>query len=145
MSDVQAALGLDQLAHLEQFLARRQQLVAWYTEGLRDVPEVAIPAAVPGHAWHLFIVQLDPDALSINRNQFIVALQERNIGTSVHFIPLHLQPYYRDTYGYRPGDFPVAEAAYARVISLPLFTRMTREDVDDVVRAVRIIVARHRR
>ncbi|MBN1812156.1 MAG: UDP-4-amino-4,6-dideoxy-N-acetyl-beta-L-altrosamine transaminase [Anaerolineae bacterium] len=147
MCDIQAALGLEQLARLEGFVARRRQLAAWYTEGLQGVPEIATPTEAPGarHAWHLYIIRLDTDALRISRNQFIAALREHNIGTSVHFIPLHLQPYYRDTYGYRPGDFPVAEFVYERIVSLPLYTRMTRDDVEYVVGAVREIVARHRR
>ncbi len=147
MYDIQAVLGLDQLAHLEDFVARRRQLAAWYTEGLQDIPQVAIPTEALGvrHAWHLYIIRLDTEALRINRDQFIAALQEYNIGASVHFIPLHLQPYYQEAYGYHPGDFPVAEFAYERIISLPLYTRMTREDVDDVVQAVRKIVARHQR
>ncbi|MFL7792159.1 MAG: UDP-4-amino-4,6-dideoxy-N-acetyl-beta-L-altrosamine transaminase [Anaerolineae bacterium] len=147
MSDVQAALGLDQLNRLEDFIAKRRQLAARYTERLRDAPEITAPKEAAGirHAWHLYIISLDTDALRINRDQFIAALQERKIGTSVHFIPLHLQPYYRDVYGYRPGDLPVTESVYERIVSLPLYTQMTNGDVDYVAQAVCEIVARHRR
>lgn len=147
MCDVQAAIGLSQLARLENFIARRRQLATWYTQGLQDVPEIVTPTenANARSAWHLYIVRLDTNALRIDRNQFIAALREYKVCTSVHFIPLHLQPYYRDVYGHRPGDLPVTEFAYERIVSLPLYTRMTRDDVDYVVQAVRKIVARHRR
>jgi len=147
MSDVQAALGLDQLNRLEDFIAKRRHLAARYTERLRDVLEITTPKEAPElrHAWHLYIISLDTDALRINRDQFIAALQERKIGTSVHFIPLHLQPYYHDAYGYRLGDLPVTESVYERIVSLPLYTQMTDDDVDYVAQAVCEIVTRHRR
>ena len=88
------------------------------------------------HAWHLFMLRLNLGQLSIGRAQFIQELKQRNIGTSVHFIPLHLQPYYRDLYGLKPDDFPVARREYEREISLPVYSKMSDADVDDVIDAV---------
>ena len=91
------------------------------------------------------LIQLDLDRLKINRNDFMEALREKKIGTSVHFIPLHLHPYYRDNFGYKPGDFPVASAVYARIVSLPIFPKMSDHDIDRVIDAVRATVKRYRR
>ena len=93
----------------------------------------------------MYILQLELERLCITRDQFIDMLRERNIGTSVHFIPLHLHPFYRDAFGYRPETFPNATAVYARIISLPIYPKMCERDVHEVIRAVRSIVERHRR
>jgi dTDP-4-amino-4,6-dideoxygalactose transaminase len=92
------------------------------------------------HAWHLYPVRLQLERLQINRDAFIAKMRERNIGTGVHFIPLHLHPYYRDTYHYRPQDFPNASDAYERLVSLPIYPAMTNRDAYDVVEAVRDIL-----
>ena len=97
------------------------------------------------HAWHLYMLRLNLERLTIDRARFIELLKAYNIGASVHFIPLHLHPYYRETYGYRPQDYPVAYAEYLREISLPIYSKMSDEDVNDVITAVRAIVAEHRR
>jgi dTDP-4-amino-4,6-dideoxygalactose transaminase len=97
------------------------------------------------HAWHLYVIQLGLERLSIDRRGFIEAMRQNNIGTSVHFIPLHLHPFYRQTFGYRPEDFPKAFAAYQRIVSLPIYPNMSVADVGDVIAAVRSIVERHRR
>ena len=97
------------------------------------------------HAWHLYMIRLRTDLLRIDRDGFIDELRARNVGTSVHFIPLHLHPYYQEAWGYRPGQFPGAEAAWSRVVSLPLYPAMSDGDVDDVVTAVADVVRRHRR
>ena len=96
------------------------------------------------HAWHLYVVRLRPDALTINRDQFIAEMKERGIGTSVHFIPIHHHPYYRETYGWAPGDFPAADEAFETMVSLPLYTRMDDAAVERVVAAVEDIVRGHR-
>jgi dTDP-4-amino-4,6-dideoxygalactose transaminase len=147
LGDVQAAIGLVQLDRLPSFHARRRELVARYREGLADLDAVELPVERPGvmHAWHLFVIRLRLDALAIDRAGFIDELDRRNIGSSVHFIPLHLHPYYRDTYGWKPDDLPVASAEFERIVSLPLHTRMSDADCDDVVDAVRDIVDTHRR
>jgi dTDP-4-amino-4,6-dideoxygalactose transaminase len=111
------------------------------------MPELRIPLVNEGirHAWHLYVIQLNLDRLAINRAQFIDALKAENIGTSVHFIPVHLHPYYRHTYGYNRGDYPNAERVYDRIISLPLYPKMSEQDVHDVIAAVKRVVALHRK
>ena len=97
------------------------------------------------HAWHLYVIRIDPRQLRINRDQMIDLLKQRNIGVAVHFIPLHLHPFYRDTYGYAPADFPNASAAFERIISLPIYPRLTDADIADVVTAVTDIIREYRR
>ncbi|UTB34120.1 MAG: DegT/DnrJ/EryC1/StrS family aminotransferase [Methanobacterium sp. ERen5] len=97
------------------------------------------------HAWHLYSIQLKTDMLKINRNDFIEALKSENIGTSVHFIPLHLHPYYKENYGFKLGDFPVAESVYNNEISLPIYPKMTDKDAKDVVSAVKKIINFYRK
>jgi dTDP-4-amino-4,6-dideoxygalactose transaminase len=146
LTDLQSALGLHQLARLEEITERRTELANRYTAGLGDIPEIELPAVHPDirHAWHLYAIRLRLELLKINRATFIEQLKAAGICTSVHFIPLHRQPYYRDRFSFRPSDFPVADDAYERLISLPLYTRMTEQDVDDVIEAVRYIVQRNK-
>jgi len=147
MTDIQASLGLHQLARQEEFLRVRERYARVYTEAFADLPEIRAPFVKDHvrHAWHLYIVQLNLERLTIDRGQFIEALRGENVGTSVHFIPLHLHPFYQQEYGFKEGDYPVAEAAYEGIVSLPLYPRMTEEDVDDVVRAVKKVISRSRR
>lgn len=147
MTDLNAALGLRQLEKLAMFHAVRQYYAGVYQLGLGDLAEVALPQTAPDvtHAWHLYVVQLELSRLGITREEFVNELHAQNIGTSVHFIPLHVHPYYRKLFGYQPEDFPNAWHAYRRAISLPLYPRMSEADVWDVVRALRGIVERHRR
>jgi dTDP-4-amino-4,6-dideoxygalactose transaminase len=142
MSDVQAALAHSQLGRWRSFQQRRTDIAARYTALLADFDQVETPQARPNvtHAWHLYPLRLRLDRLTIDRAQFINELRARNIGTSVHFIPLHLQSYYRDRYGYRRDDFPVAAAEYDRLASLPIYPRMTDADVDDVVAAIADVI-----
>jgi UDP-4-amino-4,6-dideoxy-N-acetyl-beta-L-altrosamine transaminase len=142
MTDIQASLGLHQLEKLNRFQRRREKIVKAYDEAFKDMKEITIPFVKDNikHAWHLYVIKIVSEKLKINRNQFIEALKAENIGTSVHFIPVHLHPYYRDTYGFRRGDFPNAEYAFDRVISLPLFPKMNDKDVKDVIEAVRKII-----
>ncbi len=135
MSDIQGALGLRQLDRLDEFQRRRRRLAERYLEALADLPELALPRERPGttHAWHLFVVRLRTG----DRDGFIERMRERGIGTSVHFIPLHLHPYYRETFGWERGDFPRAEEGFEGLVSLPLYTKMTEDDVERVARAVR--------
>ena len=147
MSDIMAGLGLSQLAKLERMQGMRQEIVDCYQAEFGKMPELEIPVELDyaRHAWHLYIIKLNLDKLSIDRGTFIEKLKEENIGTSVHFIPLHLHPYYRDTYGYKPEDFPVAQSIFERIVSLPLYPKMSRQDVIDVVDAVKRIIERSRR
>jgi len=147
MPDIQASLGLTQLPRLEAYAKRREELVARYRGGLEDLPEIELPA-VPRegrHAWHLFVIRLRPDQLRIDRQGFIRKLNEMQIGVSVHFIPIPLHPYYRRRLGVSPEDFPVALSNFERAVSLPLYPRLTNDDVDYVAGVIRWIVETHRR
>ena len=147
MTDIQAALGIHQLRKLDDFIAIRQRYARMYDEGFADLPEVERPIIHPDrtHTYHLYVIRLNLERLTIDRAQFIEELKALNIGTSVHFIPVHLHPFYRETFGYRLGACPVAERIYERIISLPLFPRMTEDDVRDVIHAVKDVVSRHRK
>jgi dTDP-4-amino-4,6-dideoxygalactose transaminase len=147
MTDLQAALGLCQLKMVKQFRDVREAYVTRYRELLQELEEIELPP-MPGdgvnHAWHLFIIRLRLEQLAIDRNQFIEELSAAGIGTSVHFIPLHLQPYYARTYDCKHGDFPNAERTYQRCISLPVYPAMRPTDVERVAGAVRRIVEQNR-
>jgi dTDP-4-amino-4,6-dideoxygalactose transaminase len=151
MPDTAAALGLSQLQRVAVMQERRKQIVAQYNDAFSEVPELQVPANRPEveHAWHLYALRLRLDKLRWKpahaQAEFIQRLKERNIGASVHFIPLHLQPYYRDKYQLRSESFPVATAEAQRLVSLPLFTQMTDADIRDVIFAVLDIVAQNRR
>ena len=137
MTDVAAAMGVEQLARLPQFVQRRQYLAARYQAQLAGLPLVQ-PADAPAgdtHAWHLYVVRLVPGARA-GRDEIIQALSDRGIGTSVHYVPLHRQPYWRDRYQLTPARFPHAEAAYQCMLSLPLFTAMHDADQDRVIAAL---------
>jgi len=147
MTDIQASLGLHQLNKLEMFQKTREEIAKRYNQAFADLDAIEIPFVKPEvrHAWHLYVIKVVPERLEINRNQFIEKLKEENIGTSVHFIPVHLHPYYRETFGFKEGDFPVAEGAYERVISLPLYPKMSDEDIERVIEAVRKIAGEHKK
>jgi perosamine synthetase len=138
LSDVAAAIGIPQLKRCDDFHARRREIARRYNEAFAGLDGIRVPAAPDefSHAWHLYVIQLELDALKIDRDEFIRELGRRNIGVSVHFIPLHIQPYYRDRYGYAPGDLPNAFGAFQRILSLPIYAKMTDEDVEDVIAAV---------
>jgi dTDP-4-amino-4,6-dideoxygalactose transaminase len=143
MTDIQAALGLSQLPRLEAIASRRREIAARYTESLGPVPAVELPVERPGYrsAWHLYPIRLRLDRLTVERHEFIALMGQRKIGTSVHFIPVHLLAYYRDKYEYKPDQFPVASQAFEGLVSLPIYPAMTDTDVDDVVEAVTAVVA----
>ena len=138
LTDPAAALGRVQLTRLPAFLRRRQQLAARYLAELKDLPLV-LPADAPAgevHAWHLFVLRLSDEA-TVTRDEVIQALSDAGIGTSVHYVPLHRQPYWRDRYGLTPEQFPVAEAAYQRMFSIPLFTAMSDDEQGRVIAALK--------
>lgn len=143
MTDIAAAIGLQQLRRCDAMSARRREIAMTYLRELGDCQELQLPAETPEvqHAWHLFVVRLRPATAKVSRAQFIEALRQQGIGTSVHFIPLHLHPYYRETYGYTPADLPVAARAYENIVSLPIYSHMTEGDVARVVAAVRKTLA----
>ncbi len=142
MTDVAAAMGIAQLARAESMWKRRCEIAARYNSAFSSMPELQIPAddLRHQHSWHLYMLRLNLETLTIGRAEFIEELKKLNIGTSVHFIPLHIHPYYRETYGYSPHDFPVAYREYLREISLPIYSKMTDGDVQDVIDAVRCVV-----
>lgn len=145
LTDVAAAMGLAQLAKLPRFLARRQHLAGRYREQLRGLPLLLPPEPQLGevHAWHLYVIRLDDKAVEItSRDALIQALSDLGIGTSVHYIPLHRQPYWRDRYQLTAEVFPHSEAAYQRMLSIPLFTAMSDADQDRVISALREILGR---
>jgi dTDP-4-amino-4,6-dideoxygalactose transaminase len=145
MTDIQAALGLSQLARLDGFLARRRAVAAAYAAAFAPLAAFDLPVEREDcdSAWHLFPLRLRPGALKIDRDTFIDEMRNRNIGTSVHFIPLHTFTYYREKYGYLPGDYPVALGEFERLVSLPLHPGLGDADVADVIAAVTDIVRVH--
>jgi len=147
LTDIAAAMGLAQLGKAERMLRRREAIARRYGEAFGAMPELELPRVMPwaGHAWQLYLLRLNAGQLKISRAQFIEELKARKIGSSVHFIPLHVHPYYRERYGYRPEDYPVAYGQYQRVVSLPIYSKMTDQDVEDVVDAVVDIVNASRR
>lgn len=146
LTDIAAAMGLAQLRKAERMARRRAKIAAHYNEAFGPLAELQTPAnrADCRHAWHLYLLRLNLSQLTLSRSEFIEALKSRNIGTSVHFIPLHIQPYYSRTYGFAPLDFPIAYREYQRVISLPIYSKMSDRDVQDVIEAVTTLVKEHR-
>ncbi|MEX1028196.1 MAG: DegT/DnrJ/EryC1/StrS aminotransferase family protein [Candidatus Paceibacterota bacterium] len=142
MFDIQAAIGMCQLKKLAQFQERRQAIVRAYFDALSDEPGVKLPAHRDHveHAWHLFVIRVQEEFVGGGRDQFLEELTKRNIGTSVHFIPIHMHSYYQNKYRYRHGDFPIAEQNFAQMLSLPLNPAMTDTDVEDVVDAVKQVL-----
>ena len=145
LTDIAAAMGVVQLQKAERMWRRRREIARRYNNAFKHIPQLQIPGDWDDcqHAWHLYMLRLDLERLHFSRAQFIELLAKRmNIGASVHFIPLHLHPYYRQTYGYSPNDFPVAFAEYQRVVSLPLYSRMSDQDVEDVIQAVKVLISK---
>lgn len=139
LPDILCALGMQQLKKLDANLARRREIAAKYAAAFRQTPGVIPPAerAAVNPAWHLYPIRLDLRALTADRGQVFRALRAENIGVNVHYVPVHLHPYYRDRFGYKGGEYPVAEDAYERLISLPMFHGMSNQDVEDVIEGVR--------
>src|SRR6202050_4625368 len=143
LTDIACALGVSQLKKLDANVLRRREIAARYTKAFRNLSCVIVPSVRSNvnPAWHLYPIRMNPAQLNIDRAHVFRALRAENIGVNVHYIPVHLHPYYRDRFGYKGGEFPVAEAAYECLISLPMFHGMTDRDVDDVVRAVGKVLA----
>jgi dTDP-4-amino-4,6-dideoxygalactose transaminase len=144
MTDLQAGIGLRQLARLDGFQVRRRAVVAAYQAGLGDLEALQLPVEMPWaeSSWHLYVVRLHLDQIRIERDAFIEEMKALNIGTSVHYLPVHMHPFYRDKYAYRPGDCPVAAQAFTRMLTLPLHPSLSDQDVQDVVAAVRALLIR---
>src|SRR5262249_14379775 len=142
MTDIAAAIGLHQLRRADALHARRTELAGFYGEALGEVKEIILPRVQPNriHSWHLYAIRLKLDRLRMDRAQFIAALQEQGVGASVHWMPLHMHPYYRETFGYIPRDLPKAESLYPELVTLPLYPDMSEADVRYAGEAIKRIV-----
>ena len=147
LTDLASALGISQLRKCDQFAKVRQQYAMLYNDAFKDLPEITVPCVQEGreHAWHLYVIHLNLERLRIGRNEFIDYLKQQGIGTSVHFIPLHLHPFYRDNYTYGQNEFPVANSAFERIVSLPIYPKMTETNVKHVIEVVTNVIQHHRR
>jgi dTDP-4-amino-4,6-dideoxygalactose transaminase len=147
LTDLCASLGLAQLRKLEKFHARRREIARRYDEAFSRVPQLQTPTtrSEVDSAWHLYVLRLNLERLTLSRNRFIEELKAGNIGTSVHFIPVHFHPYYRDRFGWNPEDFPVASGEFERIVSLPLHPGLEDRDVEDVIHAVLSVVRKSKR
>jgi len=142
LSDIGCALGLSQLKRLPENVARRREIVASYNQAFKNMTGVITPVELPENrsAWHIYPIRLELDRFSAGRKDIFQALRAENIDVNVHYIPVHLHPYYRHRFSYEGGEYPVAEGAYESLITLPLFPAMTERDVQDVVTAMYKIV-----
>jgi perosamine synthetase len=147
LPDIVCALGIEQLKKLDANLARRREIAQRYTTAFADISGVISPTVRDevNPAWHLYPIRLQLEKLTTDRTEIFRALRAENIGVNVHYIPVHLHPYYRKKFGFHGGEFPVAEDAYNRLISLPMFHSMTDQDADDVIQAVNKVVEHSRR
>ena len=137
LTDLAAAIGRQQLKKAELFLEKRRRIAGLYFEGLADCDFLVLPERAEEHAWHLFMLRLVPGKLQITRDEFIVKLQQAGIGTAVHYIPLHIMPYYSAQYGLAPEDFPVALRNYLNCFSLPLYPDLPEAAVEYIIRTIR--------
>ncbi|WP_080832541.1 DegT/DnrJ/EryC1/StrS family aminotransferase [Cohnella massiliensis] len=143
MFDLQAAIGIRQLERLGEMQKRRENIASMYNKAFANVPGLLLPTASESttiHSWHLYIIKINSEKTRINRNEFIEELNKRNIGTSVHFIPVHYMSAYKNRFGYKQGDFPVAEKWFESIVSLPLYPKMSDSDVQYVIDSVSEII-----
>lgn len=147
LTDFQCALGISQLKKIDSFISRRRELVYRFNKEFQNIPELIVPIEknFVQSAWHLYVLQLHLEKLTVNRKTIFDALRAENIGVQVHYIPIHYQPFYQHTFGYKKGDFPLAEQYYNRTITLPLFPQMTNNDADDVIDAVQKVIHHYRK
>jgi len=147
MTDIAASLGIHQLARCDELWEARRRCAELYDDGFADLPELSVPFVQLNvqHSWHLYVIQLHLDRLRIYRNHFIEELNRAGIGTSVHYMPLHMHPYYRKTLGYQPEDLPVARSLYERIVSLPIYPGLADTSVEYVIDTVRRVIADHRK
>ena len=138
LSDLSCALGLSQLTRLPENISRRREIVHRYNMAFAELDSVVSPMELPdAHSvWHLYPIRLNLNALNVGRKEVFQALRAENLEVNVHYIPVHLHPYYQQRFGYREGDYPNAEGAYHSLITLPLFHSMSDQDVEDVIEAV---------
>ena len=145
LSDLAASIGLVQLTKAGRFLRMREKIASRYLEGLSDCNFLSLPKNDRRQSWHLFMIKLVPERLTIDRDRFVQKMLENGVGVSVHFIPLHIMPYYRKRYGYKKEDFPVALKNFLKTMSLPIYPGLTDEKVSRVIRTVRKIGSRNYR
>jgi dTDP-4-amino-4,6-dideoxygalactose transaminase len=142
MSDLVAAIGIHQLRKVDEFRERREEIARNYTDAFAALPLKTpfVPRPEDKNTWHLYVIQLELERITISRDEFIEKMAQKGVGTSVHFIPLHLHPYWRDRYGFKAEDFPAALDCYQRAVSLPIYSKMTEDDVGRVIQAVHEIL-----
>ena len=147
MTDIQAALGLVQLSRLEEMGRKRKSIVDRFNKAFSELPQLMVPpdSSLHRHAWHLYLLRIKPELMTIDRDRFIELLQESGISPSVHFIPLHLMPLYQKEWGYQAGDFPKAEAIFNSEITLPLYPDLAEDEVDFIIDRVFDIVSQNRK
>jgi len=147
ITDFQCALGISQFKKIDIFIKKRRDIAAKYKEALGNINEIIIPYEKKDvkSAHHLYMIQLNLKGLKVGRKTIFDALRAENIGVHVHYIPVHLQPYYREKFGYKERDFPIAEAYYKKALTLPIFPKMKEEDVNDVIKAVEKVISYYKK
>jgi dTDP-4-amino-4,6-dideoxygalactose transaminase len=147
MFDLQAAVGLHQMDRIEQFWQTRRRYVDRYNQAFSEVPELGLLHTKTGikHAYHLYPILFNLEVLNADRDVLMNAIQAENVGIGIHFRAIHLHPYYRETFGFSPGTLPIAEDASQRLLSLPLYPKMSEQDVEDVIAVVKKVVRAFRK
>ncbi len=142
ITDFQCALGLSQFKKLGKFIKRRREIVAKYNRAFKDIKEIITPIEkdYTRSAWHIYVIQLRLEKLKVGRKEIFKKLREEGIGVQVHYIPVHFQPFYRKKFGYKKGDFPIAEKYYERAVTLPLFPKMTNGEINRVIKTVKKLI-----
>ena len=147
ITDFQCALGISQLKKLERFVARRREIAARYNEAFAEMEEIITQpeSADVKAAYHIYVIQIRTELLKVGRREIFEALRAENIGVNVHYVPVHLHPFYQREFGYKKDDYPKAERYYERAITLPIFPKMSDKDVEDVIGAVQKVTRDYRR
>jgi dTDP-4-amino-4,6-dideoxygalactose transaminase len=147
ITDFQCALGISQFKKLDKFIDLRRRIVNRYNEAFKDLKEIITPFEKSDvkSVYHLYMIQLNLEKLNVGRRQIFDALRAEKIGVHVHYIPIHLMPYYQERFGYKKGDFPIVEEFYNSALTLPLFPKMDENDVNDVIDAVNKVIGNYRK
>ena len=136
MTDIAAAIGIEQLKKAYDFLEIRKNIAEKYNKAFSEYDFITLPPYSENHAWHLYSIKINPEKLTISRDEYIDILFDKGIGVSVHFIPLHIMPYYRDKYGFKPEDYPNALAGYLKSISLPIYPDLKEKQIEKIINTV---------